>query len=124
MQRLLILFLMFLLPLQVFAGGLDTHIGFTHQAHSSQASDQTAALQQQFPVAADPVALGNSAGDDDGLCGDDTTGFNLHVDAGDEPVPAHGFNFTPDLASRAPAQSNDNALEPPFLPLIAPPPRA
>lgn len=117
MQRLLILFLMFLLPLQVFAGGPDTHIGFAHQGHSSQASDQTPALQQQFLAGADPVALDNGAGDD-------TPEFNLHADPGDEPVPAHGFNFTPDLASRAPAHGNVNALEPPFLPLIAPPPRA
>ena len=107
------LILMFLLPLQVFAGGLSTYIAATPEAHSTQAS------HQQFLAVADPTAP-----DDCCLFGDDTIDLSAHADHGDETVPARGFNFTSELASSSPAHSNDSAREPPFLPLIAPPPRA
>jgi len=126
MQRLLILFLMLLLPLQVFAGGVNTHIALGHQVESGQVSMS----QQQLRDVADLIAFDVSAigtpGASDDCCvlDDESAEFNLHADSGDEAVPTYGFRFTSDMTSLSPALSNDNASEPPFLPLIAPPPRA
>lgn len=124
MYRLLILFLIFLLPLQIFAGSIDTQRGFTAQyAQSTQESTQSSAHRQELHAALDLAAQQKEAANECCVFGDDTAGCSLHADLGDETVPAHSFYFVPNRSSHTHAHSNDNVREPPFLPLISPPPR-
>ncbi|WP_146177573.1 hypothetical protein [Glaciimonas sp. PCH181] len=119
---------MFLLPLQVFAGGTDAPKGFSalhvqqllHTQHSKAVSLQ----QQQLHVAVDLMAQQIDDTNDCCSFGDDTTDLSLHADLGDETVPAHAFHFAPNLPSLTLAHGNDNVREPPFLPVDFPPPRA
>ncbi|HWW05654.1 hypothetical protein [Collimonas sp.] len=48
----------------------------------------------------------------------------MHVDLGDETVPAFPFVFAAAAIASTPALSNDKARQPPFLPPVGPPPRA
>ena len=125
MMRSLIIFLMFLLPLQVFAGGMDAPKGFaplhmTHTQHSKAVSVQ----QQQLHIVIDLMAQQIDDTNDCCAFGDDTTDLSLHADLGDETVPAHAFHFAPNVPTLTLAHANDNVREPPFLPLVSPPPRA
>ena len=128
MIRVLILFLTFLLPMQVFASGIDAHIKFTLTQDSHASVQQHQQLQQQSPFLdiADVMAYQKSITEDCCSFGDDedSAESNLHVDLSDEPVAALGFHFRPNSSPLAPAHGNDGMREPPFLPLISPPPRA
>ncbi|MGZ9710779.1 hypothetical protein ACXX82_08210 [Glaciimonas sp. GNP009] len=113
--------------MQVFASGVDAHIKFA-LAQDNHALVQHEQLQQQsqFLDIADVMAYQKSMSEDCCSFGDDEDSgeLNLHADLSDEPVPALGFNFRPNSSPLAAAHGNDGMREPPFLPLISPPPRA
>ncbi|WP_211462855.1 hypothetical protein [Collimonas silvisoli] len=120
MQRLLILLLMFLLPMQVFAGIAEsqTNLQTNLQAHDvatlAYAAQQE--VQQTEPVCkADADCTSQDAAVDD---------VEMHVDLGDETAPAFPFVFAAAAIASTPALSNDKARQPPFLPPAGPPPRA
>ena len=110
MRRLLILLLMFLLPMQVFAGMTES------QANTVA----TLAVQQEILQDA-PACKADSACDSEDIALDD---IEMHVDLGDETVPAFPLVFAAAAIASTPALSNDKALRPPFLPPAGPPPRA
>ena len=137
MIRVLILFLTFLLPMQVFASGIDAQMKLAQQgaqqihtgpasAHHDQQDQQSSQpdLHSSFLDIADLMAYQTDVSDDCCAFGDDATEFNLHADLSDEPVPATSFRFMPNLSPLTLASGNDSVREPPFLPLISPPPRA
>ncbi|KAF3998580.1 hypothetical protein [Glaciimonas immobilis] len=132
---MLILFLTFLLPLQVFAGGIDAHIKIAHQAQNNvafsqahqilESAHQVAQQAHLFDIADIADMITDQSGFDDCCAfGDDPADSSLHADLSDEPVPAHGFTFPPKQSSLALAHSDDKKREPPYLPLVPPPPRA
>ncbi|MQR01933.1 hypothetical protein [Glaciimonas soli] len=113
---LVILLMLVFLPLQVFAGGVESHL--------KTAEFPALQLLQLNPDYQD--SLGSS---------EDSAKIDLvdlltdahaaeAADHADEAIPALVFHFTPHTTSIAPARNNDLAREPPFLPLLAPPPRA
>ena len=132
MIRGLILFLMFLLPVQVFASSIDAQVKLTQQLCNTSASIQqhpSADIGQrlessQFLQIADAIALQQALSEDCCSFGQDNAEYNLHADLNDEPLPASGFRFNPDSTSPTLAHGHDSVREPPFLPLISPPPRA
>ncbi|MGS0741144.1 hypothetical protein ACVBEF_04800 [Glaciimonas sp. GG7] len=124
MHRLFVLFLMFLLPLQVFAGGIDTQIGFVDQTRDSLTISALTQQQQSDVAVVIDLTVSQDHVSDDWFGDDDSGEFNLHADLADETVPAHGFRFIPGRRSLLVVHSNDNVREPPFLPLVSPPPRA
>ncbi|WP_148264903.1 hypothetical protein [Collimonas fungivorans] len=114
MRRLLILLLMFLLPMQVFAGMTES------QANTVA----TLAVQQEIlhdGLQDAPACRVDSACDSEDIAVDD---IEMHVDLGDETVPAFPLVFAAAAIASTPALSNDKALQPPFLPPAGPPPRA
>jgi hypothetical protein len=120
MQRLLILLLMFLLPLQVFAGIAESRTDFqANEVATMTYLDQNEfqpEIQQNAPACkADADCTSQDAAVDD---------VEMHVDLGDETVPAFPFIFAAAAIASTPALSNDKALQPPFLPPAGPPPRA
>lgn len=114
--------------MQVFASGIDAHIkvALTHGNHASMQQHQQLQQQSQFLDIVDVVAYQKNMSEDCCSFGDDedSAEYNLHADLSDEPVPALGFHFRPHSSPLAPAHGNDGMREPPFLPLISPPPRA
>jgi hypothetical protein len=117
MQRLLILLLIFLLPMQVFAGIAES----TANAQAPVMTALAYTVQQD-----DPTAQCNIADSRDLQGSEDNTAddIEMHVDLGDETVPAFPFIFAATAIASVPALSNDKARQPPFLPPAGPPPRA
>jgi hypothetical protein len=113
MQRLLILLLICFLPMQVFAGvpaaSAETKASLAFSAHSEQ--------QHELLV---QCSIADDCGAPDTLVDD----IEMHVDLGDETVPAFPFVFAAASLAGPPALSNDKACQPPFLPPAGPPPRA
>ncbi|WP_304359722.1 hypothetical protein [Collimonas fungivorans] len=68
-----------------------------------------------------PACKADSACDSEDIALDD---IEMHVDLGDETVPAFPLVFAAAAIASTPALSNDKALQPPFLPPAGPPPRA
>lgn len=114
MRRLLILLLMFLLPMQVFAGMTES------QANTVA----TLAVQQEILQEVLQDASACTAGDDCSSQDSVVDDIEMHVDLGDETVPAFPLVFAAAAIASTPALSNDKALQPPFLPPAGPPPRA
>ncbi|MFC5476390.1 hypothetical protein [Paraherbaspirillum soli] len=112
MQRFLILLLIFLLPMQVFAGTLES------QAEKRSMPVQT---QQGFAGQLQMAADSGAACDADDEVADAS---DMQLDLGDDFVPAIPFLFASDSIASTLAPSSDRARQPPFLPLVAPPPRA
>jgi hypothetical protein len=110
MQRLLILLLIFFLPMQVFAGMPE------FQADAMATLAYTA--QQDEP------ASRCKAGGDCGSQGSAVDEIEMHVELGDETVPAFPLIFAVAAIASTPALSNDKVRRPPFLPPAGPPPRA
>ncbi|AMP01677.1 hypothetical protein CAter10_4250 [Collimonas arenae] len=110
MQRLLILLLICLLPMQVFAG----------TAASQADVVATLAFSAQQHESATQCSIADDCSSQDTLVDD----LEMHVDLGDETVPAFPFVFAAATIAAAPALSNDKARQPPFLPPAGPPPRA
>lgn len=75
---------------------------------------------QQDDVATQCDASGGLQDDENNLADD----IEMHVDLGDETVPAFPFLFAATAIAASPALSNDKARQPPFLPPVGPPPRA
>ena len=114
MQRFLILLLICFLPMQVLAGmpaaSAETMATLAFSTHSEQQHE----LLAQCSIADD-------CGAPDTLVDD----IEMHVDLGDETVPAFPFVFAAASLAAAPALSNDKARQQPFLsPAAPPPPRA
>ncbi|MBB3212829.1 hypothetical protein FHW67_002117 [Herbaspirillum sp. Sphag1AN] len=120
MKRLLVLFLMCVLPLQVFAGVVSSraaqlqqtpvllqmqHAGAAHEDHHG---DQ----QKQAPL-----------DDNAGIAGVDDEDFSYHASIGDEPVLVTALMFVAESARLAPALRSDPEIQPPFLPPAGRPPR-
>jgi hypothetical protein len=112
MQRLLILLLMFLLPMQVFAG--------MSESQANAAAVASLAVQQDALQDAPACTAGGDCDPEDVAVDD----IEMHVDLGDETVPAFPLVFAAAAIVSTPALSNDKALQPPFLPPAGPPPRA
>ena len=119
MQRLLILLLVFLLPMQVFAGIAESKAdAMATQAYTVQLDD--AAAQCQLADSQDRQDAQDAQDNQDSLADD----IEMHVDLGDDTVPAFPFIFAATAIADSPALSNDKARQPPFLPPAGPPPRA
>lgn len=113
MQRLLILLLVFLLPMQVFAGIAESKAdAMATLAYTVQLDD--AAVQYSAADSRDAQDNQDNAADE----------IEMHVDLGDDTVPAFPFIFAATAIASSPALSNDKARQPPFLPPAGPPPRA
>jgi hypothetical protein len=113
MQRLLILLLVFLLPMQVFAGIAESKAdAMATLAYTVQLDDATAQCN---------LVDSRDAQDEQDSLADD---IEMHVDLGDDTVPAFPFIFAATAIASNPALSNDKARQPPFLPPAGPPPRA
>jgi len=120
MRRLLILLLMFLLPMQVFAGMTE----FKANPQANVVATLVYAVQQDDHQDARQDAPASKT---DGDCNSqDSTvdDIEMHVDLGDETVPAFPLVFAAAAIASTPALSNDKARQPPFLPPAGPPPRA
>lgn len=120
MRRLLILLLMFLLPMQVFAGVSE----FKANARANDVATLTYAVQhgerQEVSQPAPTCGADSDSSSPDSLVDD----IEMHVDLGDETVPAFPLIFAAAAIASTPALSNDKARQPPFLPPAGPPPRA
>jgi hypothetical protein len=120
MRRLLILLLMFLLPMQVFAGMAaslaDSQANEVAMLTCLAQNEVQPEIQQNAPACkADADCTSQDSAVDD---------VEMHVDLGDETVPAFPFVFAAAAIASTPALSNDKARQPPFLPPVGPPPRA
>lgn len=120
MRRLLILLLMFLLPMQVFAGMTE----FKANPQANVVATLAYAVQQddhQDARKGAPVCKADiDCSSQDSVVDD----IEMHVDLGDETVPAFPLIFAAAAIASTPALSNDKARQPPFLPPVGPPPRA
>lgn len=110
MQRLLILLLIFLLPMQVFAGMPESQIDIV--------ATLVYVAQQDEPTSRHSASTNG--------CSQDAVAdeIEMHIDLGDETAPAFPFVFAAEAIASIPALSNDKARQPPFLPPVGPPPRA
>jgi flagellar biosynthesis component FlhA len=126
MQRLLIFLLIFLLPMQVFAGMSE----FQANTQANVVAMLAYAVQQddhQELKQATPACKADSADSADSDCSSQDSAVDdieMHVDLGDETVPAVPLVFAAAAMASTPAPSNDKARQPPFLPPAGPPPRA
>lgn len=77
-----------------------------------------------YAVQQDESASRCNASDDDSSQDSAADDIEMHVDLGDETVPAFPFVFAATAIASSPALSNDKARQPPFLPPAGPPPRA
>jgi hypothetical protein len=119
MQRLLILLLMFLLPMQVFAG--------MPESRANVVATLVYAVQQDDRQEVNPHMPACKTGGTDSDCSSQDSAVDdieMHVDLGDETVPAFPLIFAAAAIASTPALSNDKARQPPFLPPAGPPPRA
>lgn len=116
MQRLLILLLMFLLPVQVFAGMTESQANVVTTLVYAVEQDIQQEAQKTTPAC---KADGDCSSPDSAV--DD---IEMHVDLGDETAPAFPLLFAAAAIVSTPALSNDKARQPPFLPPAGPPPRA
>ncbi|WP_255365103.1 hypothetical protein [Collimonas sp. OK242] len=76
---------------------------------------------------ATPACKADSADSADSDCSSQDSAVDdieMHVDLGDETVPAVPLVFAAAAMASTPAPSNDKARQPPFLPPAGPPPRA
>ena len=116
MRRLLILLLMFLLPMQVFAGMAESQANEVAMLTCLAQNEVQPEIQQNAAACkADADCTSQDSAVDD---------VEMHVDLGDETVPAFPFVFAAAAIASTPALSNDKARQPPFLPPVGPPPRA
>lgn len=86
-----------------------------------------ATLSYTAMVQQNDSAMQCNAADSGGLQDDENGAadeIEMHVDLGDETVPAFPFIFAATAIAATPALSNDKARQPPFLPPAGPPPRA
>jgi hypothetical protein len=120
MKRLLVLFLMCVLPLQVFAGVAssravqlqETPMLSQLQHAGSDHGDHYGNHQKQAPL-----------DDNAGIASVDDEDFSYHASIGDEPVLVTAMMFAAESARLAPALRSDPAIQPPFLPPAGRPPR-
>lgn len=139
MKRLFALLLICLLPMQVFAGMLTSQVNELFD--TQQESVQESSLQVPQPVlttqlaqlmaeeiaqdeAVSVVADEDSGDAADTAYNDASEDFSTHAGIGDEPALNGALVFVADSATLAPAQCNDDARQPPFLPPAARPPMA
>ena len=130
MKRLLVLFLICVLPLQVIAGmgSLRTakmsqvqqmqqmqHVDSDREQLAQDTSEQRRQSQQQGPQ-----DDGSSVADLTNVDGED---FSHHASIGDEPLLAMAVMFAAESSRLAPALRSDPAIQPPFLPPAGRPPR-
>jgi len=120
MHRLLILLLIFLLPMQVFAG-------MPESTENAQTNFQVHVMTTpSYTIQQNESAAQCSAADSQDFQGseDNTVDeIEMHVDLGDETVPAFRFIFAATAIASIHALSNDKARQPPFLPPSGPPPK-
>ena len=119
MKRLFVLFLICLLPMQVFAG-MVTRTSVPVQ--SLQLATHT------HGVALDVVSGAHHHGgisdpEDADVSAAESEDFSSHAGIGDEPTLSTVPLFALDVTSLAPALRSDAASEPPFLPPAGRPPR-
>jgi len=143
MKRLFALLLICLLPMQVFAGMLTSQVNemFDLQQESVQESQPQLQMQQSVLTAQlvqlmaeeiaqdEPIAVAADDGSDiadtaDTAYNDVGEDFSTHAGIGDEPALNGALVFVADSTTLAPAQCNDDARQPPFLPPAARPPMA
>ena len=113
MKRLLVLFLICLLPMQVFAGMV------TYRAVLTQQLQPPAVVAVQAGHADDSDS-GDHVGD---VANADSEDFSYHAGLGDEPVLYAAVLFVTEASSLAQVLSSDAASQPPFLPPAGRPPR-
>jgi hypothetical protein len=137
MRRLFVLFLIFLLPLQVFAGVIEDRLALSHNAHGSVSTStgpEFAASTQsiQSPVGGwhvlqlnDVAAIdSHDSQDDQDSPGDEPAeDFASHATFGDDAVPASFLIFAIHSPEFISALHNDAASIPPYLPPAARPPK-
>ena len=116
MRRLLILLLMFLLPMQVFAGMTESHANVVATLSYAVQQDDHQDARKGVPACTADIDCSSQ----DSVVDD----IEMHVDLGDETVPAFPLIFAAAAIASTPALSNDKARQPPFLPPAGPPPRA
>lgn len=125
--------------MQVFAGMLTSQVNelFDAQQDSVQESQlqvpQSVQTTQLVLLMAEEVAQDEAvsvvADEDSGDAADTayndaSEDFSTHAGIGDEPALNGALVFVADFATLAPAQCNDDARQPPFLPPAARPPMA
>lgn len=120
MRRLLILLLMFLLPMQVFAGMTE----FKANTQANVVATLAYAVPQDDCQDVHQLTPACSADSDCNSQDSAVDDIEMHVDLGDETVPAFPLIFAAAAIASTPALSNDKARQPPFLPPAGPPPRA
>jgi hypothetical protein len=137
MRRLFVLFLILLLPLQVFAGVVEDRLALSQNAPgaalTSAESELTSSTQSIQSPAGDWHVLqlnGVAAVDNhDGQDNQDSPGdepaedFASHATFGDETVPASFMIFAIHSPNFISALHNDAASIPPYLPPAARPPK-
>lgn len=128
MKRLLVLFLICVLSLQVFAGMVSLRAIESQQMPLSlQMSpvdiDHERLIQDGSNQHGDHKTQGAS-GDDAGIADADNEDFTHHAGIGDEPVLVMARLCAADSARLAPALRSDPAIQPPFLPPAGRPPQA
>lgn len=127
MRRLFVLFLILLLPLQVFAAAVEDRLPFfgdTQQSESGLApafmvdtsTDQWNIVQSDNVA---PIDLGQNNAPSD----EPTEDFASHAAFGDEAVPASFLIFALHIPDFISALHNDAASIPPYLPPAARPPK-
>ena len=135
MKRLLVLLLICLLPMQVLAGLLTYRTGVIPSPSASTKLEAPALQVQVQGVSdtstasiiassfADQMAQADLADydDEDGYADNDD--ISSHAGCGDEPVLTGASAFMADMTTLAPAHRSDDAIQPPFLPPAARPPR-
>jgi hypothetical protein len=130
MRRLFVLFLILMLPLQVFAGIAEDRLAFFENTAASTSESKSAPTTQslQSPGGEWQITQLDAAANDDSD-NQDSPGDNLtddfagHATFGDDAVPASFLVFaihTPDFISTL---HNDAASIPPYLPPAARPPK-
>lgn len=109
MKRLFVLLLICLLPMQVFAG-VVTYYKAQAQSLPGMTTELAGQADAQHGSPSDAASCDNE-------------NFSQHAGLGDEPVLHMGLMFVADSTRLAPALRSDAAIQPPFLPPAARPPR-
>lgn len=139
MHRLLALLLIFLLPLQVFAGMANDRLEYhaeefhaaQHQSTQSTQSAQSTTVGADERIAAPMALLDDAAGQSTGTEDSPDSSYDdlaedlaNHATFGDETVPSGFLIFALHTPAFISSLHNDAASIPPYLPPAARPPQA
>jgi hypothetical protein len=131
MRRLFVLFLVLMLPLQVFAGIAEDRLAFfentTVSASESKPAPSTQSLQspngERQLIQLDAAAANDDSDNEDSPGDNLTDDFAGHATFGDDAVPASFLVFAVHLPDFISTLHNDAASIPPYLPPAARPPK-